>query len=454
MMSDEWRKTFTIHHSPFIIHHSPFTIHHSPFIIHHSPFQNMYVLRESFIQAFQQLMANKLRSFLSLLGIMIGIFCIIAVKSAVDSLEDNVRRSFSKLGNDVIYISKMPWTEDPQENFWKYSRRPNPSFGDFKNLSENLASAKSIVYSLFVSTTTLKYRKNSVEGAFGVAVTEDYDNFHSLEYESGRFFSPQEYQSGAKRVVLGYKVAKELFGDEGDPIGKEVKVFGRDMLVVGVLKESGKDLLKIYNHDNLAMISFELARSIVNVKPNRMFAGNLQVKAAEGVSEAQLKDDIVVAMRKYRRIKPREKENFSMNSMTMFAEPLAAVFGTLNAVGFIIGGFALLVGIFSVANIMFVSVKERTNIIGIKKALGAKSNAILLEFLIESVVLCLIGGFFGLIAVWGMLKIVSKISDFEMYVSLSNVVTTLFVAILAGIISGFIPALRASRMDPVEAIRS
>lgn len=414
----------------------------------------MYVLRESFRQAFQQLMTNKMRSFLSLLGVMIGIFCIIAVKSAVDSLEDNVRRSFAKLGNDVIYISKMPWNENPDENFWKYSRRPNPSFTDYKNLQEGLNSAKSVVYSLFVSRTTIKYRKNNVENAFGVAVTEDYDNFHSLEYESGRFFSPQEYQSGANRVILGFKVAKELFGDDGDPIGKEVKVFGRDMIVVGVMKESGKDLLKIYNYDNIAMISFELARSIVNVKPNRMFAGNLQVKAANGVSEAQLKDDIIVAMRKSRHIKPSEKENFSMNSMTMFAEPLAAVFGTLNAVGLIIGGFALLVGIFSVANIMFVSVKERTNIIGIKKALGAKQNIILLEFLIESIVLCVVGGLMGLVAVWGVLKLVSIVSAFEMYVSLSNVFTTLFVAVIAGVISGFIPALQASRMDPVEAIRS
>ena len=414
----------------------------------------MYVLRESFRQAFQQLMTNKMRSFLSLLGVMIGIFCIIAVKSAVDSLEDNVRRSFAKLGNDVIYISKMPWNENPDENFWKYSRRPNPSFTDYKNLQEGLNSAKSVVYSLFVSRTTIKYRKNNVENAFGVAVTEDYDNFHSLEYESGRFFSPQEYQSGANRVILGFKVAKELFGDDGDPIGKEVKVFGRDMIVVGVMKESGKDLLKIYNYDNIAMISFELALSIVNVKPNRMFAGNLQVKAANGVSEAQLKDDIIVAMRKSRHIKPSEKENFSMNSMTMFAEPLAAVFGTLNAVGLIIGGFALLVGIFSVANIMFVSVKERTNIIGIKKALGAKQNIILLEFLIESIVLCVVGGLMGLVAVWGVLKLVSIVSAFEMYVSLSNVFTTLFVAVIAGVISGFIPALQASRMDPVEAIRS
>ncbi|MBL7818165.1 MAG: ABC transporter permease [Saprospiraceae bacterium] len=414
----------------------------------------MYVIRESFRQAFQQLMTNKLRSFLSLLGIMIGIFCIIAVKSAVDSLEDNVRRSFSKLGNDVIYISKMPWNENPDENFWKYSRRPNPSLTDFRNLSEHLTTAKSVVYSLFINFTTLKYRKNTVERAFGVAVTDDYDNFHSLEYEAGRFFSAQEYQSGANRIILGYKVAKELFGDEGDPIGKEVKVFGRNMIVVGVLKESGKDLVKIYNYDNIAMIGFELARSIVNVKPNRMFAGNLQVKAAEGVSEAELKDDIIVSLRKTRHIKPSEKDNFSMNSMTMFAEPLNAVFSTLNAVGFIIGGFALLVGIFSVANIMFVSVKERTNIIGIKKALGAKQGIILLEFLIESIVLCLLGGLMGLVLVWGVLKLVSIISLFEMYVSFKNVITTLLVAVIAGVISGFIPALQASRMDPVEAIRS
>jgi putative ABC transport system permease protein len=414
----------------------------------------MYVIRESFIQAFQQLTANKLRSFLSLLGIMIGIFCIIAVKSAVNSLEDNVRRSFSKLGNDVIYISKMPWNEDPDENYWKYARRPNPSLTDFHYLEENLSSAKSVVYSLFVGLTTLKYNKNSVERAFGVAITGDYDNFHKLEYEYGRFLSPQEYQSGANRVIIGYKIANELFGEGVDPTGREVKVFGRNMLVVGVLKQSGKDLLKIYNYDNIAMISMELARSIANVKPNRIFAGNLQVKAADGVTEQELKDDIVIALRKSRHIKPREKDNFSMNSMTMFAEPLNAFFGVLNTVGYIIGGFALIVGIFSVANIMFVSVKERTNIIGIKKALGAKQGVILLEFLIESIVLCLIGGFFGLIAVWGILKLVSMISLFEMYVSLGNVITTVLVAVIAGVISGFIPALQAARMDPVEAIRA
>jgi putative ABC transport system permease protein len=414
----------------------------------------MYVIRESFIQAFQQLMSNKLRSFLSLLGIMIGIFCIIAVKSAVDSLEDNVRSSFNRIGNDVVYVSKFTWAEDPGMNYWKFARRPNPGFEDYRNLRENLTQAKSITYNFFCGQTTLKYGKNTLERVFGVAVTGDYDEFHNLEYDAGRFFSPQEYEAGSNRVILGYKISESLFGQE-DPIGREIKAFGRKMQVIGVLKKSGKDLFKVYDYDNVAMIPFELARSIVNIKPNSRFgSGNLTVKAADGVTEERLKDEVTMTLRKSRHLPPQQENNFALNSMSMFAEELNSFFGILNAIGYIIGGFALLVGIFSVANIMFVSVKERTGLIGIKKALGAKQYVILLEFLIESIVLCLVGGFLGLILVWVVLKAVSMISAFEMFISASNVVTTMMVAIVAGIVSGFIPALQASKMDPVEAIRA
>ena len=413
----------------------------------------MYVLRESFIQAFQQLISNKLRSFLSLLGIMIGIFCIIAVKSAVDSLEDNVRSSFDKLGNDVIYVSKFTWAEDPGENFWKFARRPNPSIADYRVLTENIPSAKAVTFSFFMSQATPKYGKNSVERAYAVAITEDYDNFHALEYEAGRFLSPQEYQTGANCVVIGHKIADALF-NESDPIGREIKVLGRDMRVVGVIKASGKDLLKIYDTDNVVFVGFELARSLVNVKKNNKFGGNLAIKAADGTTEQRLKDEVTVALRKSRHLKPSEKDNFSINSSTAFADILNSFFGVLNAVGLIIGGFALIVGIFSVANIMFVSVKERTSVIGIKKALGAKQGVILLEFLIESVVLCLLGGLCGLALVWIVLKGISALSDFQMYVSIKNVVVTIAVAAAAGVLAGFIPALQASKMDPVEAIRA
>jgi putative ABC transport system permease protein len=413
----------------------------------------MYVLKESFAQAFQQLMSNKLRSFLSLLGIMIGIFCIIAVKSAVDSLEDNVRKSFNRLGNDVIYIQKMPWGEDPGDNYWKYARRPNPGYKDYRVLVDNLTTAKNVAYSFFAGMKTIKYGNSNVERTFAVAVTESYDGFHNLEYEAGRFFSPTEYASGANRVILGYRVAQELFRDQ-DPIGKEVKYFGRNMMVVGVLKQSGKDLLKFYNYDDAILLGFENVRSMVNVKPNSNWGGNLQVKAADGISEQQLKDDVAITLRKARFLKPREDNNFSLNSMTMLADVLTTVFGALSVAGIVIGGFALLVGVFSVANIMFVSVKERTSIIGIKKALGAKPWVILLEFLIESIVLCLAGGLVGLLVVWVTLKGLSAVSDFEMYISIKNMLVTFLVAAISGVIAGFIPARQASKMDPVEAIRA
>ena len=413
----------------------------------------MYVLKESFSQAYSQLIANKLRSFLSLLGIMIGIFCIIAVKSAVDSLEDNVRTSFDKLGNDVVYVSKTPWNEDPGDNYWKYARRPNPGYREYKELAENMKLAKLVTYSMFVGSKTVKYQNNSVERCFAVAVTEEYDRFHKLEYESGRFFSPNEYQLGLNKIIIGHKIARELFG-EADPVGREIKIFGRDVVVVGVIKKSGKSLINFYDFDNAVLIGFEFARSVVNVKPNNPWSGNVQIKAADGVPEKLLKDDITINVRKAHFLKPSEKDDFSMNSMTMFAEELNSFFGVLNFAGLIIGGFAFLVGIFSVANIMFVSVKERTGIIGIKKALGAKPWVILLEFLIESILLCLMGGLVGLVFVWLVLKGLTAISEFEMYVSVKNMIVTLIMAIVAGVIAGFIPAWQAAKMDPVEAIRS
>ena len=413
----------------------------------------MYILKESFLQAFDQLRANKLRSFLSLLGIMVGIFCVIAVKSAVNSLEDNVRHSFDKLGSDVIYVSKFAWTEDPEANFWKFARRPNPNINDYKTLTNTLHTADIVSYSIFLGVKTLKYERNSVSGVFCVAVTDNYDKLRNLEYETGRFFTPTEYALGMNRVLIGAKVAEQLFGDS-DPVGRDIEIYGRKMQVVGVLKKLGRDLLQIFNTDNALLMPFETARAVTNVKTNNPFSGNVMVKALPGVTETQLRDDVTINLRKARFLKPQEKDNFSLNSSTVFADGLAKLFTALNIVGYIIGGFALLVGMFSVANIMFVSVKERTSIIGIKKALGAKQWVILLEFLIESVVLCIIGGIMGLALVFGLMKLLSLFTPFDLYVSTSNALATVLLSIIIGVISGVIPALQASRMDPVEAIRS
>ncbi len=411
------------------------------------------IFKESVLQAVGQLTANRLRSFLSLLGIAIGIFCYIAVKSSVNSLEDNIRSSFKKIGDDVLYVTKMPWNEDPDDNYWKYARRPNPSFADYKILTERLQSAKDVSFFLILGGKTIKYGTNSNEGTFGIAATYEFGDLHNMEYEAGRYFSSQEYNSGARRVLLGSVAAEDLFGTI-DPVGKEIKMMGQTLTVIGVIKRSGKSLLKPFNFDNAAIVSYEFARSVVNVKPNFPWGTQLEVRAKADVPLDKLRDEIVSTLRAGHRLPPREKDDFSINELSIIAEAVGGFFGVLNLVGVVVGGFALIVGAFSVANIMFVSVKERTNIIGIKKALGAKNSVILTEFLIESIILCIFGGILGLIITFGILKLVSLISAFDIYISWSNVLWGVGISIIVGIIAGIIPAAQAAKLDPVEAIRS
>jgi putative ABC transport system permease protein len=408
---------------------------------------------ESFSQAFQQLLGNKLRSFLSLLGITIGIICVIAVFSAVDSLEANIRGSFQKLGDDVLYISKMPWGEDPDENFWKYERRPTPSYADYEAIREHVPSAKVASYYQFIGPRILQFESNSVSNVFMISSTYEYAQLFSLEIEKGRYFSPIEHQNASEQVLIGFDVAEKLFPPGVDPVGKKVKINGRKMQVVGVIKKSGKDLINPLNYDNVALIPYSTSRKFVNTK-SQIFGASVSVKAKEGYDLKLLEDEIIAALRAKRKLKPREDDTFSLNSLSIISNAFDAFFGVLHMVGLIIGGFSILVGMFGVANIMFVSVKERTNLIGIKKAIGARSYVILLEFLIESVVLCLVGGVLGLIIVYLLTKGISSVIEFNIFLSSYNIILGLTIAVITGVIAGFIPAIRASRLNPVDAIRS
>ncbi|MBI5914378.1 MAG: ABC transporter permease [Bacteroidetes bacterium] len=410
------------------------------------------IFYESTLQAFGQLTGNKLRSFLSLMGITIGIFCIIAVQAAVNSLQDNVMGSLEKLGDDVVYVSKMSWTEDPHANYWKYARRPNPSYQDFEAVKEKVETAGLADFHVFIGLRTLKYRSSSVEGVFCVAVTYDFDEIFKPEYGKGRYYTPTEYHYAMNKVLIGHTVAEQLFGSV-DPIGKKINLNGRDMEVIGVFKKSGKDLLKVMNFDQALIISYELGKKIANVKSEDLWGTALNVKAADGVDVDKLKDELTGSLRAERRLKPREEDNFSLNTMSILAKLLDNVFGLLNMVGFIIGIFAIIVGMVSVANIMFVSVKERTNIIGIKKALGARQGTILLEFLVESVILCIVGGILGLILVYLLLAVLKSNMPFEIYLDLGNISWGFGISIIVGVAAGLIPALQAARMDPVDAIR-
>lgn len=411
------------------------------------------IIYESVVQALGQLNANRLRSFLSLLGITIGIFCIIGVFSAVDSLEDNVRGSLSKLGDDVIYIQKISWSENP-DNWFKYLRRPNVNYEDYEVVKEKVRSAQLSTFYVGIGRRTVKYLKSSADRAYMLGVTTEFSDMFKLNYEQGRFFSPNEYHYGANKCVLGFKVAEAVFGSL-DPIGKSVKINGRKYEVIGVIEKSGESIINVMNFDEVILVSYELARKIANLKSNNLFGdATLCIKAAEGVSLEQMKDEVTGKLRSHRRLKPKQDDNFSMNQLSIISNFLSGFFNVLNILGVFIGGFAILVGMFSVANIMFVSVKERTRLIGIKKALGAKRYIILLEFLIESVILCILGGIAGLLLVMLAMYGLSQISDsFKLFLSVNNAALGIILSTVIGVLAGMIPAMQASRMDPVEAMR-
>jgi putative ABC transport system permease protein len=287
-----------------------------------------------------------------------------------------------------------------------------------------------------------------------MAPTYNYGELFKFKYDKGRYFSTTEYHYGADVIVLGFKVAQELFGAI-DPIGKEIYYSGRKMRVTGVLEETGRDIINPVNFDEAVLIPYSAARKFINVRPRRtsLFGTSLNVKAAEGVSLEKLTDDVTGVLRAKRHLKPVEKNNFAINEMSIITGLLDNVFVMMNLAGLIIGGFALLVGMFSVANIMFVSVKERTNIIGIKKALGAKKSVILLEFLIESILLCAIGGLLGLITIYSVLLLLTTFLPFDLYLSFGNAITGVIVSVVIGVVAGMIPAMQAANMDPVEAMR-
>lgn len=409
------------------------------------------IIREAILQAFQQLSANKLRSFLSLLGISIGIFSIIGVLAAVDSLEDNVKGSLDKLGNDVVYVSKWPWA-DMSGDWWKYLKRPEPTFADYEVIEKKVHLAELISYNVGLGPKTLKHGSSSVEGAFLVGISNEYGELFSLEFEKGRYFSSNEYLRGANKIILGSNIATNLFGPI-DPIGREIKMEGKKYEVIGVIEKSGDALLNIMDYDEAILVSYPTAAKLANLKSSRNFGTTISVKAKPGVPLEELKDEIKGVVRASHRLKPRAEEDFSLNQMSMLAALLDNFFVVLNILGIVIGIFSFLIGGVSVANIMFVSVKERTSIIGVKKALGAKKRIILLEFLIESTILCVIGGIMGLIIIQAATMILTKVLEFELYMDITNILMGLGASIFVGIISGFIPALQASNMDPVEAMR-
>ena len=408
------------------------------------------LLKESFGFAMNALRNNKLRTLLSLLGVTIGIFSIIAVLTAVDSLDRKIKNELSVLDKNTIYLTKFSFgpSEIPR---WKRDQFRDVNYEEYEYLKSSLPDAKELAFQLFVARENIKYNEKTVSDVNVVPVSYEFIDIQGLEFSAGRFYNEAEAYSGAAVVVIGDEIAKGLFEDT-DPIGKEVRLYGQRFQVIGLLKKQGQGMFGDSN-DTSIFIPVNYLRKRFGDNNNTM-TPVIVIKPQKNIDIDAFKMDISQKLRSLRGVKTGEIDNFFINVLSGFTDLLDGIITQMNMMGWIIAGFSLLVGGFGIANIMFVSVKERTNLIGIQKSLGAKNKFILFQFLFESVILCVIGGVIGLLLVWLITIVLTKALEFEFVLGLGNILLGTSLAAIIGLISGILPAISASKLDPVEAIRS
>ena len=417
----------------------------------------MRILGQSFRLSWEEIRSSKLRSALSLLGISIGILCIISVRTAVTSLEKNIRDSISTFGSDILYVQKWPWIWGEDYPWWKYINRPAVKKQELSVIRPRLRTADAAALIYFLGPQTVQFSNRSLEKIQLMGVSQEYSRIRNLEFTEGRFFTPHETSSGESVCLIGADVAEELFYGYSSAEGRLLRINGHKLRVAGVLKTEGDDLFGL-TLDNNILVPDSRASDYTNLT-NGENDPLLAFTPKAGIAMDELKDEVRGQMRSVRRLSPRQDDNFALNQVSVFTAGIASIFSIVNLAGLIIGLFSIVVGGFGIANIMFVLVKERTAIIGIKKALGARRIYILLEFLLESVVLCVLGGLAGLLLVvllfQGMEYALVHFaeSSFRFYITAENLFTGISISVITGIVAGFIPALSASRLRPVDAMR-
>ena len=412
------------------------------------------LLKESLVFSFKSLVVNPIRTLLSLLGVTIGIFTIIAVLSTVDSLERSIKDNLSFLGTDNLRVEKWPWDfTNPGYEWWKFWKRPEPIYREYEFLRDNLSSAESVEIISGKGGVNVKYLNNSssIDNLNGIVYENKF--FNDWEFVSGRFFTQNETLTGANAAIIGHKIMKDLFKTPENAIGKQLKIKGRSFTIIGVQKEQGEAFGGGDSFDRQMSIPFNSFKKIYKVGRK----GSGSVIRIKGISDndpglVNLEYELKGLLRAKRGLKPIEEDNFAINRPEYLASFVSTIFSTISIAGWVIGSFSILVGGFGIANIMFVSVKERVPIIGLQKSLGAKKYFILMQFLFESSFLSIFGGLCGIFFVF--LLTLPDLGSFDLVISLKNVIIGVTISSLIGILAGFFPALFASNLDPVEAIRS
>ncbi len=407
------------------------------------------LLKEGFLFAVNSIVVNKLRTFLSLFGITIGIFSIISVFTVLDWMEKSIHDTISSLGEDVIYIHKWPWGLNTDVKWWDIMKWPAISTDDYQAVLNRSSKAENVCF-MVSQPEQIKYKKNLANNIYISAVTHEFENLRSFEIENGRYFSPEESATGKNVTIIGAELAKRLF-DKAGPVGKQIIIEGKRANVIGVFKKEGKGGITDSGMDEIALVPLNYGKTFINMR-NNFIDATLMIKAKKGVPVEELSDDAIMILRAARRLQPDEVNNFSVNRASLISQSFEGVFAGINIGGWVIGGFAILVGGFGIANIMFVSVRERTNQIGIQKALGAKRAFILQQFLVESVLLSVIGGLLGVLLILIGTFIINYLYELHMYLTFANAFLAILISGIIGIVAGYAPAYSAAKMNPVEAI--
>jgi putative ABC transport system permease protein len=409
------------------------------------------IIWSSLKMALQEFRSNKLRTFLSLFGVTIGIFCIISVLSTVNSLEQKVQSDIKSLGNNTIYIDKWVYDGGEEYPWWKYIKRPVPKYEEMEALKLKVPNAANIAY-VIETNSNVDYESDQVTGVNYYGFSEDFPNIQKVEIQEGRTLLQADYDQNSNMVLMGYEVAETLFGNASLAVGKQVTLKGgRAANVVGLIKKQGKSMVGGWEFDNSILMTRGLLKQL---NPEEYSNPKIMVQAEENVSLAMLMDELQGAMRSLRKLKPTQEDDFALNDINTFSGFASDIFGNVNKGGWAIAALSLIVGMFGVANIMFVTVRERTSQIGLKKAIGAKRSTILTEFLLESAFLCILGGMIGLILVFILTKVASSMIGFPLFISVDIMFLAIGICIFVGMLAGIIPASIAAKMDPVVAIRS